>query len=88
MQASGRLCVTVAPHIVQPVLFAYVDPGILGAIYQMVYVAIFGVAAALIFKPWAFIKHTFRRITGRPPVQPETPRDGKTPTSREGDGEP
>ena len=69
-------------------VFAYVDPGILGALYQMVYVAIFGVAAAVIFKPWAFIKGTVRRMTGRPPLPPAAEKDVATDSSREDNGEP
>ena len=36
--------------------FAYVDPGILAALYQVVYVFIFGVLASWIFKPWRYLK--------------------------------
>jgi hypothetical protein len=66
-------------------LFAYVDPGIIGTLYQMVYVAIFGVVAAVIFKPWGFIKAQFMRLTGRRPADAESsdaPADPKHP----GDG--
>lgn len=49
-------------------LFAYVDPGIVGTFYQMIYVAIFGVIAAVVFKPWGFIRAQFRRVTGRRPA--------------------
>jgi hypothetical protein len=62
-----------------PPLFAYVDPGIVGALYQMVYVAIFGVVAAVIFKPWGFIKAQFIRLTGRRAAAPDTPADPARP---------
>jgi hypothetical protein len=65
-------------------LFAYVDPGIVGALYQMVYVAIFGVVAAVIFKPWGFIKAQFTRLTGRRRPAAETPEAANDPTRPDG----
>lgn len=66
-------------------MFAYVDPGIIGALYQMIYVAIFGVVAAVIFKPWGFIKAQFMRLAGRRPAGTGTPGDPQDPVPP-GDG--
>lgn len=46
-------------------LFGYVDPGIIGALSQMLYAVVFGVIAAVIFKPWVFLKSKFYGLRGR-----------------------
>ena len=38
---------------------AYVDPGILSTLYQALYAIVFGVAAAWIMRPWAWLKTLF-----------------------------
>jgi len=43
---------------------AYIDPTILGGLYQLVYASVFGILAFLIFKPWAFIKSKLVRLFG------------------------
>jgi hypothetical protein len=67
-------------------LFAYVDPGIIGTLYQMVYVAIFGVVAAVIFKPWGFLKAQFLRLTGRKSAGPKAPDAPADPSRSPDDG--
>ena len=39
--------------------YGYIDPGILGALYQIVYVFIYGSLLAWIIKPWRYIKSFF-----------------------------
>ena len=38
---------------------AYVDPGIIGAFFQVIFVVIFGSVLAFVTKPWRFIKSLF-----------------------------
>ncbi|MBU4193358.1 MAG: hypothetical protein KKD85_13750 [Proteobacteria bacterium] len=38
---------------------AYVDPGFLSSVYQFAYIAIFGVFACLVFRPWTYLKQKF-----------------------------
>lgn len=45
--------------------YAYVDPGFLGAMYQMIYMFIFGVLAAWVMKPLKIIGEFFRKIKAR-----------------------
>lgn len=45
--------------------YAYVDPGLLGVLYQAAYALIFGTFIALIVRPWHYIKTIFGRVTGR-----------------------
>jgi hypothetical protein len=40
---------------------AYVDPGFLSSVYQFAYVAIFGVLAGVVFRPWNYIRNKFRK---------------------------
>lgn len=44
---------------------AYVDPGFLGALYQVVYMFIFGVLAVWVLKPFKIIGTFFKRIKAR-----------------------
>jgi hypothetical protein len=45
--------------------YAYIDPGILGVLYQAAYALIFGTFIALVLRPWQYLKGIFGRITGR-----------------------
>ena len=45
--------------------YAYIDPGILGVLYQAAYALIFGTFIALVMRPWQYLKGIFGRITGR-----------------------
>jgi hypothetical protein len=36
--------------------FAYVDPGIVGALWQWFYVLIVGAISAWVIRPWAYVK--------------------------------
>lgn len=42
--------------------YAYVDPGFTGSFLQFIYIIIFGVVGAWIFKPINFLKATFRKL--------------------------
>ncbi len=46
--------------------YAYIDPGILGILYQAAYALIFGAFVALVLRPWQYLKGVFARLTGRP----------------------
>jgi len=54
-------------------MFAYVDPGTISALYQVIYIAVLGAAAAVIFKPWGYAKATFLRLAGRRPAKSSPP---------------
>ena len=41
---------------------AYVDPGFTGSFLQFIYIIIFGVVGAWIFKPVNFLKSLFRKL--------------------------
>lgn len=59
---------------------AYIDPGILGVLYQAAYALIFGTFVALVFRPWQYLKGLFGRLTGRTArddSQVQTHRAGK-----------
>jgi len=45
---------------------AYVDPGIVGAFFQVVFVVIFGSLLAFIVKPFEYIKSLFRKNKSKP----------------------
>jgi nitrate reductase NapE component len=47
------------------VAYAYVDPGFLSILFQLVYVFIFGTLATLIFKPWRYIKSLFKTSSSK-----------------------
>jgi len=54
---------------------AYVDPGFLGALYQLAYVFIFGTLAVWVMKPVQFIKSLFKGSKKQEPV--ESPEDSE-----------
>jgi hypothetical protein len=56
---------------------AYVDPGILSVLFQGLYVAVFGVAAAYILRPWTYLKSLFKK--GKPDVTAAPERDMEKP---------
>jgi hypothetical protein len=41
--------------------FAYIDPGIIGGLYQVLYALFMGFVGMFIFKPWRVIKAFFDR---------------------------
>jgi hypothetical protein len=43
------------------VVFAYVDPGLISSLYQVLYVVIFGAVSTWIIAPWKYIKSLFKR---------------------------
>jgi len=67
--------------------FAYVDPGIVPALLQLGYVAIFGALSFLILRPMGFIRTLIGRVRGRvaPARRPEdaTGTDPATPPRRD-----
>ena len=55
---------------------AYVDPGLLGSLYQIIYIFIFGVLAGWVLRPFKFISMKLKalksRFSGKKPESPET----------------
>ena len=45
------------PHV----SWAYVDPGLMGMLFQTFYVLVFGVLAAWVIKPWNYMKGLFKK---------------------------
>lgn len=41
--------------------WAYIDPGIISALYQSGYALVLGILAAWVFKPWQYLKSRFKR---------------------------
>lgn len=54
---------------------AYVDPGVIAALSQMLYVGIFGVFAALVFRPWNWFKAKFGKDI---PAESEAGEEGES----------
>jgi hypothetical protein len=50
--------------------YAYIDPGILGVLYQAAYALVFGAFVAIVIRPWQYIKGAFARLTGRKQASP------------------
>ena len=44
--------------------YAYIDPGIMGILYQMAYAILFGGAVAWVLKPWRYLKSFVSRWKG------------------------
>ncbi len=42
-------------------LYAYVDPGIIGTAFQLVYFLVFGVLLAWLVKPFTYLKRLFQK---------------------------
>ncbi|KPK38996.1 MAG: hypothetical protein AMJ78_09140 [Omnitrophica WOR_2 bacterium SM23_29] len=42
-------------------VYAYVDPGFAGSLYQLFYILIFGVIVVWVLKPFRFIKGLFKK---------------------------
>jgi hypothetical protein len=61
MRVAIVLCLLVLPSLA----YAYVDPGVLSALYQLMYIAIFGLITAVIFRPWAFLKTKISRFRNK-----------------------
>ncbi|MBF0142906.1 MAG: hypothetical protein HQL59_05550 [Magnetococcales bacterium] len=65
--------------------WAYVDPGIIAALFQAGYAAVFGLLAAWVFRPWRYLSSLF----GRKKEPPQAAgNDGKADRSgpESGDG--
>ena len=62
--------------------YAYVDPGVLGVLYQAAYALVFGALAAFVLRPWQYLKSLFARLTGQ-----KAPLEQKIEMSRERDGQ-
>ena len=57
-----KVCLLLIFGVLYPeTALAYVDPGIVSLLFQTLYVAVFGAAAAFIFKPWNFLKSRFKK---------------------------
>jgi len=57
------------------VAYAYVDPGFLSMLFQLIYVFIFGTLATLIFKPWRYIKSLFKTSSSK--KEPESENESQ-----------
>jgi hypothetical protein len=45
--------------------YAYVDPGFLGSLYQIVYMLIFGVLAGWVLRPYKYLVAMFEKLKAR-----------------------
>ena len=55
-----RYCIGILLIYIPPSLaFAYVDPGIIGALWQWLYVLVIGAVGAWVMRPWTYIKSFF-----------------------------
>lgn len=71
------ILVLVLPIVLIPsTAFAYVDPGIIAALYQAVYVFIFGTLVVWLLRPWVYIKDLLNRLRrmSTKPGSAETPK--------------
>ncbi|MCP4216133.1 MAG: hypothetical protein GY765_15900 [bacterium] len=50
-------------------LHAYVDPGIIGMLFQAGFAILFGFLLAVVTKPFRLIRNLWRKITGKPPIE-------------------
>ena len=57
------------PLLVPLPAHAYIDPGILGMIYQALYVVVLGGFATFVLKPWRFIKARFGKGAAEQPSE-------------------
>jgi hypothetical protein len=46
-------------------VYAYVDPGILGSAYQLLYMLFFGVLVGMVTRPWLLVKAMYKKYFGR-----------------------
>ncbi len=53
---------------------AYIDPGLLGSLYQIIYVLIFGVLAGWVLRPFKYISMKYKELKTRfSTKKPESP---------------
>ncbi len=81
MRLTLKFAILVLALLLMPrTAYAYVDPGILSVLFQGLYVAVFGVAAAFIFRPWNYLKSVFKKgkpdadVTAAPERDMEKPK--------------
>jgi len=71
----GGLLVAIAFWTFPVRAHAYIDPGLLGSLYQIIYIFIFGVLASWVLRPFRFISMKFKelksRFTRKNPESPE-----------------
>jgi hypothetical protein len=60
---------------------AYVDPGLISAMYQLAYMAVAALAAAFIFRPWEYLKGRFRSLFGKDDAHSAGPQEDAAPES-------
>lgn len=78
MRLTLNLAILVVAQLLIPrIAQAYVDPGILSVLFQGLYVAFFGAAAAYILRPWTYVKSLFKK--GKPGVTPAPEQDVEKP---------
>jgi len=57
--------------------YAYIDPGILGVLYQSAYVFFAGLIAMWVIRPWHYIRHLMKRDKDATPSEEEaSQKDG------------
>ncbi len=57
--------------------FAYIDPGILGLLYQSAYAFLAGAIALWVVRPWQYIRNWFKRDKPNPVEEEEaSQKDG------------
>ncbi len=61
----GLLVLVLAIVLFPSVAHAYVDPGFLSMLFQLIYVFIFGTLATFIFKPWRYMKSLFKKSSSK-----------------------
>jgi len=59
------LAVVAAPLLFPDNAHAYVDPGIVGVLFQYAYVAVFGLLTLLFVRPVRMVKNAFKRLKMR-----------------------
>jgi hypothetical protein len=62
---SLALAVAAVPLLFPRNAHAYVDPGIVGVLFQYIYVAAFGLLTLLFVRPVRAVKNAFRRLRSK-----------------------
>ena len=47
------------------ITYGYIDPGLIGSLYQSLYIILMGAVGFLIFKPWIYLKNLFSKPLGK-----------------------
>jgi len=57
----GVVCAALFASSTSPA-YCYVDPGILGTLYQIGYIVVFGILMGVVLRPFRFLKDSLGRI--------------------------